>query len=340
VLLWGLLCSLFIVLINPFNDLISTTLKMLENIGGGSRVTVSKAGHFGFVEVTRGIVGIISAHVHGLVLVPLVAIPLLPWWLGWLGVYIFALFVMLIAPYYLTTELTSYWFIPLYPLCRFTSLLIISQLLILLGRLRATLRDAALIAYLCIVVIFCVLTSVSWYQQTVKQYRDSQSNVQLAEEWLVTELHRGRTILLDRYYAHVMPKLYSARLAESMENSRAFIYERSKNMFLREAFELFHTKRYLPDFSTPPSVRKVGAYDPREPNEEKLERAGAYFVVSPNIANRFVLHDGTRLNEARRREQEFLKSYYLDAMAGVPIRRFDQGTGAVIEVYELPSHKQ
>jgi hypothetical protein len=132
-----------------------------------------------------------------------------------------------------------------------------------------------------------------------------------------------------------MPKIYGNDRQQAKLISRAFIYERRRNLFLNEAFDLFMEKRYLPQFSVPPIVRQAVAYDERDYELERERRAGAYFVVSPTIANRYLLADLKALPEQKRKEAQFLKRYYELEMRGDPIIEFKDGSGAPLRIYEI-----
>lgn len=323
------------VITNPFNDVFSTVLSLIQNMIVESRVSVSKVGHLGFIPTSQAILTVLLQTIGPPLLWSLILLPLLLWRYGWQGAWLVIVLVFLVAPYYLTSEICEYWFIPVFPLVRFLSILLLSTVFDLIPRKKRACRMLGVICMASLVLV------VGWrgvfyrYPQFARQTLTEQSNARTARNWLLGELKKGRIVYLDKYWNHVMPKLYGHDIRQARLISRAFIYERDKNKFLEEAFHLFMTKRYLPQFSAPPVVYQAVAYAPADFTEERERRSGAYFVVSPSVADRYRRGDFAHLSDAKRREAEFLRSYYEMEMRGEPLKRFTAGRGAPLYVYEL-----
>jgi hypothetical protein len=335
-LLLSILVAIFFILAaGPFNNLIATLWKAIDYMALESRVTVTKTAHSGFWEMSSGIMTLVAQKIGSPLVWLLPLMPLLIWRYKWNGAYLVLIFLCLTAPYFITTELTEYWFIPLFSLCRFTAILIVNCLLTTIVpknfKMNAVIQRVTAATILILYIPHIQTTYSKFFDNSLFK----KTNANLSLEWLTPLAQEGKTILFDRYVGHVMPKLYGADINEARSISRAFIYERNKNRFLQEAFALFYNERYLPSFQNSPDVRRASAYDVKDFHKERESRAGAYFVVSPDVANRYVKHNGEGLTPERLREQIYLKNYYLQEMAGEPIKRFDQGTGAVIEVYLL-----
>lgn len=323
------------VITNPFNNFLATVLSLIQNMIIESRVSVSKVGHLGFIPTSEAILSILRQNIGTILLWPLALLPVLLFRYRWQGAWLIIVLALLVAPYYLTSEVSEYWFLPLFPLIRFVSILLLSTVFGLVPRKNRIYRILG--GYL----ISALLLVTSWqgifhrYPQFARTTLTEDSNARMARNWLHNELKKGRVVYLDKYWNHVMPKVYGQDLQQARLISRAFIYQRHRNNFLGEAFHLFMTERYLAQFSKPPEVYQAVAYPASDFIEERRKRFGSYFVVSPSIADRYRRGDFSRLTEPKRREAEFLRSYYQMEMQGDPVKRFTTGRGAPLYVYEL-----
>jgi hypothetical protein len=322
-------------LVNPFNNVFATMLDMITNMIFESRVSVSKVGHIGFWATTVGIGEVLRSTIGLSLLLPLFLLPILPKYCGWNGFFILSMFLLLSGPYYLTSEIAEYWFIPLFSLSRFSAFLIISIAVGWLSYSRPRIHGAVIVVTAFGLLLASYKQFFVQYPRFFKTSLEVSMNARLASQWLLPELRKGRVVLLDKYWNHVMPKIYGNDRQQAKLISRAFIYERKRNLFLNEAFDLFMEKRYLPQFSVAPIVRQAVAYDEGDYELERKRRAGAYFVVSPSIANRYLLTDVKALPEQKRKETQFLKRYYELEMRGDPIIEFSDGGGAPLRVYEV-----
>ena len=322
-------------LANPFNNVFATMLDMITNMIFESRVSVSKVGHIGFWATTVGIGEVLRSTIGLSLLLPLFLLPILPKYCGWNGFFILSMFLLLSGPYYLTSEIAEYWFIPLFSLSRFSAFLIISIAVGWLSYSRPRIRGAVIVVTAFGLLLASYKQFFVQYPRFFKTSLAVSTNARLASQWLLPELRKGRVVLLDKYWNHVMPKIYGNDRQQAKLISRAFIYERKRNLFLNKAFDLFMEKRYLPQFSVAPMVRQAVAYDEKDYELERERRAGAYFVVSPSIANRYLLADLQALPEQKRQETQFLKRYYELEMRGDPIIEFSEGSGAPLRVYEI-----
>lgn len=143
-------------------------------------------------------------------------------------------------------------------------------------------------------------------------------------------------VFIAAHYGHIMPKLYDTNnLAEARYVSGAFIFERDKIDFLNRAFAEFirrQAQTLKKDFDKT-LVKKVVAFNPELTPEKYDEGVGSYFVVSPNIYNRFLKNDGKGFTKEELDFLRLMQGYYKKMLDNELVTSISSGTDAPIEVY-------
>lgn len=336
------LCSTIVFLLvfhilSPYSSIFHQLWLVTQTAVLESRVTFSKPGYYGFVAHSQALFAILGKNLGTFAALSIFCIPALLLISKKLFVYSLVALFSLSAPYYFGTEMTEYWFLPVFPLLRFVGIAGIAGLVSASVRYwKIPAKPLPWIAAVACLLAACV-PNYNRYMTFRASALSSENNAGQAASWLEQHASESSPVLLDVHYNYVLPRFYGTTdISPAKEISRGFIYYRNHNKFLNEAFELFYHTRYVPKFKGRQiEVRFVQRFDATGDSPELARHRGAIFVTSPFIYNRFLQFNRTDLTAKQQQELSLLKSYYQDVLSWRLLARFAQPHSPVIEMYEV-----
>lgn len=164
-----------------------------------------------------------------------------------------------LLPYSVGSTLRDYWFIPSYLL---TSLLALTFVIAVCDFVSRKLPGSLHKIFNAVVVVLVVLLPMNaaarHYVSIINHLNGPVSNKQAAQKWL-EENHLGSdSILIDKNFMSVYPKLYDpAYLQVSRTSSGMFGHFKDKNRYLAEIFEYFLYENYLENLGMPEMKQRL-----------------------------------------------------------------------------------
>ena len=321
-------CSIF----QPYNSFFAGLYNLYHLLTGFEEyLGFTYQTHEGFLEHLTAIFNIYVKFLSAPIIYSLLLLPFaLIKYRNYVLVSLLILFVT-IFPYFFHEQVIFYRFLPTFGILKILSFISIYSFLEKLipshvGKVNQW------IFYL--IAGYLAISSIQQYRAFAGDTLNRRTNKSMAIEWLHRNLLE-ESILLDAHYDHVMPRIFGREpSAEQKAISNAFIYNREGNVFLHQSFDEF-IKRNTQNDRGFWQVKQVRVYDVREDVEERKQREGKYFVVSPVIYNRFLKNEGVRYSEDRLKQLDLFKKYYREQLSGTLVKKFDEGSGPSIEVYLL-----
>lgn len=250
--------------------------------------------------------------------------------------------ILLIIPYVNSPEITYYWFLPAFNLVRFLSLVAIASLYYQLSRVinEKNVLYVRLFRYSfsgVLLVITSLLLIWPSFNSYIKNYQWQETNKAIAQRWIEENLLENEFILLEGNVDYNIPQVYDAKsIKSSMMISRAFLHNREGNDYLNSLFKDYLTNHYNKqiDIAGVKGVKQIRGIDfSNEKNVNSL--IGKFYVTSPVIYNRYLKRSSKDLNPKRKKQLEAFKNYFNYMISNPLYKKFDEGRGAAIEIYQI-----
>lgn len=251
--------------------------------------------------------------------------------------------VLLTIPYLNSNEITYYWFLPVFNLIRFLSLMAVFATYEILCSHFLKMKNDALLYSTNTVGLFLLVVVVSYsilypgFVDYLKLYKGIETNNDISKKWVKSNLLSSERILIESNVNYVLPIFYDYNDFEKSKSlSNIFLFHRDKNNYLNKIFNRYLSENYLKriGISQIKGVARITEFDISD-LEKIANIKGAYYITSPVIYNRFFNRSFQDLNEEKKNKLILLQSYFRFMISQELFKRFDTGAGPVIEIYRI-----
>lgn len=250
--------------------------------------------------------------------------------------------LLLVLPYINSPEITYYWFVPVFGLIYFLALIGVAGFVdfieaLMVNRFKANrrpVRIAVFVAFAMLATGYVIQVHIPGY---LKKYAIKERNAQMATKWIEQNLLESERILLEGNYAQANPRVYDRNdLKLSQSISKIFKYNRMKNKFLEDIFYEYLQDRYYQKIGIEEvkGIEVIKYFDVKD-TAALNSNAGKYFVTNRNSYNRYIVRKDGDLGDKRKEQLANIKEYYSYMLSQPMVKRFDKGSGPVVEIYYI-----